>query len=121
MADYSLGIIDNEDQMKNYFRNKTGQQYKDTLMVTVKNTGKKYWEKYKGQIKCFEEDSNIYFETQLISEDVAPNSSIELVLTFPRYERNCGAGNMLTSLQLVYKDVDYNYKQIGFFKKFDLQ
>jgi len=120
MADYSLAVIDNEDQMKNYFRNKTGRQYKDTLIVTVKNTGKKYWERFKGQIKCYESDSNIYFETLLISEDVAPNGSIELVLTFPRYERNCGAGDMFTSLQLSYKDVDYNYQKIYFFKRFNL-
>ena len=120
MADYSLKVIDNEDQMKNYFRNKTGRQYKDTLMVTVKNTGKKYWERFKGQIKCLESNSNIFFETILMGEDVAPNGSIELVLTFPRYEKNCGAGNMLTTLQLSYQDVDYNYQQIGFFKKFDL-
>ena len=117
MADYSLAVIDNEDQMKNYFRNKTGRQYKDTLIVTVKNTGKKYWERFKGQIKCYESDSNIYFETLLISEDVPPNGSIELVLTFPRYERNCGAGDMFTSLQLSYKDVDYNYQKIYFFNK----
>ena len=38
--------------------------------------------------------SNIYFEAISISEDVAPNSSIELVLTLPREDRNCGAGNM---------------------------
>ena len=120
MADYSLKVIDNEDQMKNYFRNKTGRQYKDTLIVTVKNTGKKYWERFKGQIKCLESNSNIFFETISMGEDVAPNGSIELVLTFPREERNCGAGDMLTTLQLSYKDVDYNSQQIGFFKKFDL-
>jgi hypothetical protein len=120
MSDYSLGVIDNEDNMKNYFRNKTGRQYKDTLIVTVKNTGTKYWERYKGQFKCYESISNIYFETLSISEDVAPNGSIELVLTFPREDRNCGAGNMLTYLQLSYKDVDYNYDKIAFFKKFDL-
>ena len=74
--------------MKNYFKDVSGKHIKDTLFITIRNTGSKGWNKYKGYFKCDPNQSNYLFEETQIPEDVYPNGRLELVLNFPRIEKN---------------------------------
>lgn len=118
--DYSFKVNYNEDYMKNYFKGASGIGIKDTLIVRLTNNGLKGWMPFKGSFKCLEEKSNIYFDNNLIAEEVYPNSSIEIVLNFSRVAKNKNYGNCFTTLQLVYKENSYNYITIRFNKPYDL-
>ena len=59
---YGFEILDSEDQMKNYFKGVSGKHIKDTLFITIRNTGSKGWNKYKGCFKCDPNQSNYFFE-----------------------------------------------------------
>ena len=118
--DYSFKVVECEEKMKNYFRNKTGRLIRDSLIITIKNNGKRPWAKYKGYFKCLEEKSNIYFETFQIPRDILENETIEFVLFFPRIKKNFNSGKMLSTIQFVYKDTIYNDETIQFIKTFDI-
>ena len=118
--DYDFEVIDCEEEMKNYFRGVSGRHIKDTLILKLKNTGSKPWGRLKGSFQCDENQSNYFFETTLISEDIYPGSTIEIVLNFPRIEKNANKGNCFSSIQLVYKDKPYVSKVIKFNKNYDL-
>ena len=118
--DYSFKVVECEEKMKNYFRNKTGRLIRDSLIITIKNNGKRPWAKYKGYFKCLEEKSNIYFETFQIPKDILENETIEFVLFFPRIKKNFNSGKMLSTIQFVYKDTIYNDETIQFIKTFDI-
>ena len=106
--------------MQNYFRGVSGRHIKDTLIITLRNTGTKPWGKYKGYFKCVEEKSNYFFETIQIPEDIYPSNSLELVLNYPRIEKNNHQGDCFSTIQLVYKDQPYNSQVIRFRKDYDL-
>lgn len=106
--------------MKNFFRDKTGRFIKDTILITIKNTGSKPWARYKGYFKCIPEKSNLFFETFQIPEDVYANRTIEFVLSFPRIKKNYNSGRMISTIQFVYKDEVYNDETIQFTKSFDI-
>jgi hypothetical protein len=106
--------------MKNYFKNNSGFQIKDTILVKIINNGTKEWEQYKGSFKCVEEKSNLFFDEISIPEEVYPESELDLVSTFPRIEKNKIKGNCFTTIKLVYKNEDYNEITINFKKDFDL-
>jgi len=118
--DYSFKVIQNEDKMKNYFRDLTGRLVRDTILVTIKNNGNKPWGEYKGYFKCLKEKSNIYFDTFFIPKDVNQNETREFVLYFPRIEENFNSGKMICTLQLVYNQQTYNEETIQFTKTFDI-
>jgi hypothetical protein len=118
--EYSFIVTYNENNMKNYFKDASGANIKDTLIISVKNTGSKGWNRFQGYFKCLENKSNLFFENILIPEETYPNGSIELVLTFPRIEKNKTEGKCFTTLQFVYKEVVYNDVTINFIKKYDL-
>lgn len=117
---YSFKVDYNEDKMISYFKGASGKQIKDTLIVHIRNNGTKGWEPHKGSFKCFEEKSNIFFEEAKIAEEAYPNGRIEIVLNFPRTEKNNNTGNCFTTLQLKYKENEYNYVTINFKKNYDL-
>ena len=117
---YSFEIIDSEDQMKNYFKGVSGKHIKDTLFITLRNTGSKGWNKYKGYFKCDSNQSNYFFEETQIAEDVYPNGRLELVLNFPRIEKNNNNGDCYCSIQLFYNDQACNTQVIRFRKDYDL-
>ena len=118
--DYSFKVNYNEEDMKNYFKGASGMGIKDTLIVRLTNDGSRGWMAFKGCFKCLEEKSNIFFDTNPISEEVYPNGSIEIVLNFPRIAKNKNYGNCFTTLQLVYKENSYNDITIKFYKPYDL-
>ena len=118
--DYNFEVIYSEEEMKNYFRGVSGRHIKDTLIVKLKNTGSKPWGRFKGCFKCDENQSNYFFEDIQIPEDIYPKSSIEIVLNFPRIEKNANKGNCFSSIQLVYKDQPYISRIIKFKKNYDL-
>ena len=118
--DYDFEVIYNEEEMKNYFKGVSGRHIKDTLIVTLRNTGTKPWGRYNGYFKCIENQSNYFFENIQIPEDIYPRNSIEFVLNFPRIEKNNNKGNCFSSIQLVYKDQPYSSKLIRFRKNYDL-
>ena len=117
---YGFEIIDSEDQMKNYFKGVSGKHIKDTLFITIRNTGSKGWNKYKGYFKCDPNQSNYFFEETQIPEDVYPNGRLELVLNFPRIEKNSNNGDCYCSIQLFYNDQACNTQVIRFRKNYDL-
>ena len=105
---YSFSLKSNEKEMKNYFKNNSGFQIKDTILVKIINNGTKEWEQYKGSFKCVEEKSNLFFDEIYIQEEVYPEDELELVFAFPRIENNNTKGNCFTTIQLVYKNEEYN-------------
>ena len=113
---YGFQVIDSEEQMKNYFKGVSGRHIKDTLFITIINSGSKGWNKYKGYFKC----DAIFFEETQIAEDVYPNGRLELVLNFPRIEKNTKNGDCFCSIQLFYNDQAYNTQVIRFRKDYDL-
>ena len=117
---YDFDVRDCEDRMKNYFRGVSGRNIKDTLFLTIRNTGVKPWGKFSGSFKCVEEQSNYFFEAVQIPQDVYPGNSLELVLNFPRIEKNSNKGNVYSSIQLVYKEQPYTTKLLRFRKDYDL-
>ena len=117
---YGFQVIDSEDKMKNYFKGVSGRHIKDTLFITIRNTGSKGWNKYKGYFKCDANQSNFFFEETQIAEDVYPNGRLELVLNFPRIEKNTKNGDCFCSIQLFYNDQAYNTQVIRFRKDYDL-
>lgn len=118
--DYSFQVSYNEDDMKNYFKGASGRGIKDTLIVKIRNDGSRGWMPFKGGFKCLKEKSNIFFDDNPIAEEVYPNSSIEIVLNFPRIADNKNYGNCFTTLQLYYKEKTYNDVTIKFNKPYDL-
>ena len=118
--EYGFEIIDYEQEMNNYFRGVSGRHIKDTLFIRVRNTGTGGWSKFQGYFKCYENQSNYFFEEAHISEDVYPNGQLELVLNFPRIEKNKNNGDCICSIQLFYKDQGYNAQVIRFRKDYDL-
>ena len=118
--DYNFEVIYCEEAMKNYFKGVSGRHIKDTLIVTLRNSGTRPWGRFQGYFKCEENQSNYYFETTQISEDIYPGNSIELVLNFPRIEKNNNKGKCFSSIQLFYKDQPYTSKVIRFRKDYDL-
>ena len=105
---YSFSLKSNEKEMKNYFKNNSGFQIKDTILVKIINNGTKEWEQYKGSFKCVEEKSNLFFDEIYIQEEVYLEDELELVFAFPRIENNNTKGNYFTTIQLVYKNEEYN-------------
>lgn len=118
--DYSFIVTYNENNMKNYFKGASGFGIKDTLIVNIRNTGSRGWERFKGSFKCLEDQSNLFFDETLISEEVLPNGLIEIVLNFARTNKNKNSGNCYTTLQLIYKGQAYNNVTIRFNKDYDL-
>ena len=118
--EYSFNVNYNENDMINYFKGASGFGIKDTLIVNIRNTGSRGWERFKGSFKCLENQSNLFFDDTLISEEVLPNNSIELVLNFSRTNKNKNSGNCFTTLQLIYKEQVYNNVTIKFNKNYDL-
>ena len=118
--DYDFEVSNSEEEMKNYFKGTSGKHIKDTLFITLRNTGSKGWMRFKGHFKCDEKQSNIFCEPCHIAEDVYPNGTLELVLNFPREARNINTGECYCSIQLVYKDQTYGSKIIRFRKNYDL-
>ena len=117
---YNFEVVNCEEAMKNYFKGVSGRHIKDTLLVTLRNSGTKPWGRYQGYFKCEENISNYYFENTQISEDIYPGKSIELVLNFPRIEKNSNKGKCFSYIQLVYKDQPYHSDVIRFRKDYDL-
>ena len=117
---YSFRVKNNEDNMVNYFKNTSGLHVRDTLIVTLQNTGSSGWMPFKGSFKCLEQKSNLFFDEVLIPEEVYPNGYLELVLNFCRTEKNKNYGNCFTTLQLTYKDQVYNDVTIYFTKHYNL-
>ena len=117
---YSFEVTNYEEEMKNYFRGVSGRHIKDTLFITLRNNGSKGWSRYKGSFRCNEKQSNIFFEETQINQEVYPNSGMELVLNFPRIEKNRNSGNCFCSIELVYNNEVYNSQVIRFRKDYDL-
>ena len=117
---YSFEVSNYEEEMKNYFRGVSGRHIKDTLFITLRNNGSKGWSRYKGSFRCNEKQSNIFFEETQINQEVYPNSGMELVLNFPRIEKNRNSGNCFCSIELVYNNEVYNSQVIRFRKDYDL-
>lgn len=63
---YQFSIIEYEKEMKNYYKQKACNGLKDTIFITIKNTGTNGWQKFKGKINCVEEQSNLFFDPVLI-------------------------------------------------------
>ena len=116
---YGFQVINCEDSMKNYFKGVSGRHIKDTLFITIRNTGSKGWGKYKGYFKCDSNQSNYFFDETQIPEDVYPYGTLDLVLNFPRIEKNTKNGDCICSIQLFYNDEAYNTQVIRFRKDFD--
>ena len=116
---YSFRVKKNEDNMVNYFKNTSGLHVRDTLIVTLQNTGTSGWMAFKGSFKCLEQKSNFFFDEVLIPQEVYPNGYLELVLNFSRIEKNTNYGNCFTTLQLIYKNQVYNDVTIHFTKNFN--
>ena len=117
---YDFKVSESEKVMKNYFKNARGAHIKDTLIITLRNTGTKGWQKYNGWIKCVEEESNLIFDSIQISEDTYPGGFHEVVLTFPRIDKNNSHGKCYSTIQLEYKNVSYTKAKIHFIKNYDL-
>ena len=80
--------------MKNQFRGVPGRNIKDTLFITIRNTGSKGWNRFKGNFKFIQNQSNYFFEDAQISQEVYPNGLLEIVLNFPRTENNTNKDNV---------------------------
>ena len=117
---YSFEVTYYERQMKNYFKGVSGKHIKDTLLITLRNNGSKGWGRYKGYFKCDINQSNYFFEETQIPQEVYPNGALELVLNFPRSEKNSNSGDCFCSIQLVYNDEVYNSQLLRFRKDYDL-
>ena len=86
----------------------SGRHIKDTLIITLRNTGSRPWGRLKGYFKCVPEQSNYFFEDTQIPQDVYKNESLELVLNFPRIEKNSNKGDVFCSIQLIYGNNNSN-------------
>ena len=117
---YWFEITEYENEMNNYFKGVSGRHIKDTLLITVKNIGAFKWSRFKGYFKCYENQSNYFFDETQIPEDVEPNGYLELVLNFPRIEKNKNSGDCYCSIQLFYENQGYNAQVIRFRKDYDL-
>jgi hypothetical protein len=117
---YSFEVTNYERQMKNYFKGISGKHIKDTLFINLRNNGSRGWNRYKGYFKCDINQSNYFFEETQIPQDVYPNGALELVLNFPRSEKNSNSGDCFCSIQLVYNDEVYNSQLLRFRKDYDL-
>ena len=118
--DYSFEVTNYEEEMKNYFKGVSGRHIKDTLFITLRNTGSRPWGRLKGYFKCVPEQSNFFFEDTQIPQDVYQNGSLELVLNFPRIEKNSNKGDVFCSIQLIYGNNTSYPKVIRFRKDYDL-
>lgn len=118
--DYSFEVTDYEKEMKNYFKGVSGRHIKDTLFITLRNTGSRAWGRFQGYFKCVPEQSNYFFEEIQIAQEVYQNGYLELVLNFPRIEKNGNKGEVFTSIQLIYGDKTSNPQVIRFRKDYDL-
>jgi len=117
---YSFEVTNYERQMKNYFKGISGKHIKDTLFINLINNGSRGWGRYKGYFKCDINQSNYFFEETQIPQDVYPNGDLELVLNFPRSEKNSKSGDCYCSIQLIYNDEVYNSQLLRFRKDYDL-
>ena len=117
---YSFEVTNYERQMKNYFKGISGKHIKDTLFINLRNNGSRGWNRYKGYFKCDINQSNYFFEETQIPQDVYPNGDLELVLNFPRSEKNTQSGDCYCSIQLIYNDEVYNSQLLRFRKDYDL-
>ena len=117
---YSFEVTKFEHKMKSFFKGVSGINIKDTLFITLRNTGTKGWEKFKGSFICITEKSNYFFEETQITQEVYPNELLDLVLHFPRSKRNNSKGNCFSTIQLIYNNEEYNSQILRFSKNFDL-
>ncbi len=118
--DYNFEVLNYEKEMKNYFKCEPGRHIKDTLFITLRNNGTRGWSRFKGTFKCVQDQSNYFFDDIQIPQEVYPNGSLELVLNFPRIEKNTNKGDVFCTIQLIYSDKVYNSEVIRFRKDFDL-
>ena len=118
--EYNFEVLNYEKEMKNYFKCESGRHIKDTLFITLKNNGTRGWSRFKGTFKCVQDQSNYFFDDIQIPQEVYPNGSLELVLNFPRIEKNTNKGDVFCTIQLIYSDKVYNSEVIRFRKDFDL-
>lgn len=118
--EYNFEVLNYEKEMKNYFKCETGRHIKDTLFITLRNNGTRGWSRFKGTFKCVQDQSNYFFDDIQIPQEVYPNGSLELVLNFPRIEKNTNKGDVFCTIQLIYSDKVYNSEVIRFRKDFDL-
>ena len=118
--EYNFEVLNYEKEMKNYFKCESGRHIKDTLFITLRNNGTRGWSRFKGTFKCMQDQSNYFFDDIQIPQEVYPNGSLELVLNFPRIEKNTNKGDVFCTIQLIYSDKVYNSEVIRFRKDFDL-
>ena len=118
--EYNFEVLNYEKEMKNYFKCESGRHIKDTLFITLRNNGTRGWSRFKGTFKCVQDQSNYFFDDIQIPQEVYPNGSLELVLNFPRIEKNTNKGDVFCTIQLIYSDKVYNSEVIRFRKDFDL-
>lgn len=118
--EYNFEVLNYENEMKNYFKCESGRHIKDTLFITLRNNGTRGWSRFKGTFKCVQDQSNYFFDDIQIPQEVYPNGSLELVLNFPRIEKNTNKGDVFCTIQLIYSDKVYNSEVIRFRKDFDL-
>lgn len=118
--EYNFEVLNYEKEMKNYFKCEPGRHIKDTLFITLRNNGTRGWSRFKGTFKCVQDQSNYFFDDIQIPQEVYPNGSLELVLNFPRIEKNTNKGDVFCTIQLIYSDKVYNSEVIRFRKDFDL-
>ena len=118
--EYNFEVLNYEKEMKNYFKCESGRHIRDTLFITLRNNGTRGWSRFKGTFKCVQDQSNYFFDDIQIPQEVYPNGSLELVLNFPRIEKNTNKGDVFCTIQLIYSDKVYNSEVIRFRKDFDL-
>ena len=112
--EYNFEVLNYEKEMKNYFKCESGRHIKDTLFITLRNNGTRGWSRFKGTFKCVQDQSNYFFDDIQIPQEVYPNGSLELVLNFPRIEKNTNKGDVFCTIQLIYSDKVYNSEELYF-------
>ncbi len=114
---YEFRIVDFQKEMKGYKNMPNLFGLRDTLYITIQNTGTNAWAKYKGLIKCVDGESDLIFDDAYLTEDVYPGDSVKLLLLFKRNDYNTCNGNCICTLQLVYKESEYNLQSFSFVKE----
>ena len=117
---YEFKIVDFQKEMKGYKNMPNLFGLRDTLSITIKNTGTNGWAKNKGLIKCIDEESDLIFDDVYLTEDVYSGDNVELILLFKRNYYNSCYGKCKCTLQLIYKDNEYNTQSFSFVKNFDV-
>ena len=117
---YEFEIVKCEKNMKNYYDN-GNTKGNDTIFITLKNIGKSEWESNKAKLICVEKESNLFFEDEVISEDVDTDDETEIFLKFKRNNKNSFYGNCKCTIQLIYDEEYYSQKRtFNFTKNFDM-